>query len=78
MKVKSNRGVYWGMQNMAWNDFPLLSHPSLLPLVLQSDMQASQRAYFLRLLHSISFLHHFIYTYFVSFGLKEWFFAFSI
>ena len=37
MKTESNRGMSSRMQSMARNDFPLLSHPSPLPLSSQSD-----------------------------------------
>ena len=55
MKTESNREVNSRTQNMAWNDFPLLSHPFPLPLVLQSDKHHKEPM-FLHLLHRIYLL----------------------
>ena len=64
MKVEPNRRVNSHTQGMAQNDFALLSHPSPLPLVSQSDKH-HKVPMFLHLLHSISLIHHFC-AYFVS------------
>ena len=60
MKMESSRGVNSRMQNMAWNDFPLLSHPSPLPLISQSH-EHHKEPMFLHILLSIP------YTYVVIF-----------
>jgi len=60
MKTESNRSVNSHTQSMAArNDFPLLSHLSLLPLVSQSDKHRKEPM-FLHLLCCISFIHHFL------------------
>ena len=62
MKVESNRGINSRMQIMVRNYFPLLSLPSQLPLVSQGNKHHKEPK-FLYLLLTISFLHHFVYTY---------------
>ena len=54
------------MQSMAQSDFSLLSHPSPLPLFLQSEKHHKEFM-FLYLLHNISFLHQFVYSYVLCF-----------
>ena len=72
--MKSNGGVNSRTQIMAWNDFPLLNHPSIatLSLISQSDKHHKEPmflAIYVSVLLSIimiSILHHFVYKYFVS------------
>ena len=53
------------MQSMAWSDFQLLSRPSPLPLLSQSNKHHKEPMY-LHLLLSISYIHHLVYTYLTS------------
>ena len=63
MNMESNRGVNSCMQSMIKNDFPLLSHPCLLPLVMQSGKHYKELM-FLHLLHAyLLCIHLFVYTY---------------
>ena len=47
MKMESNRGVNSRTQSMAWNDFPLLSHLSPLPLISQSDKHHKEPIFYI-------------------------------
>ena len=65
VKKESNKRVNSCTQRMMRDDFPLLSHPSLLPVVSQSDKHHKEPT-FLHLFRCISFMHHFFITYFGS------------
>jgi len=45
MKTESNKGENSSSQSIVQNDFPLLSHPSPLPLFLQSDKHHKETIY---------------------------------
>ena len=63
MKTKANRRVNLHMQTVVWKGFCLATSLFYISLVLQSGKHHKEPM-FLHLLRSISFMHHFVYSYF--------------
>ena len=68
MKMESNRGISLHVQSMVQNDFPLLSHPSLLPLVSQDDKHHKELMFIAQYIF-YTYITLFTHTLFQKFGI---------
>ena len=71
MKIESNRGVNLHMQSMVWNDFLLLSHPSPLPLISQSEKHHKEPMFIYIYIYIYIYMYVYLYLYIYMVLLKD-------